>query len=59
MLDRYVAGLASGGPTSGQVTTALNDLVQKIAGQSGSTSTIAFMSVCIAANTAGSTMMGF
>jgi hypothetical protein len=59
MLDQYTAGLASQSSSSGDVKNALTDLVQKISSQSGSTSKIAFMSVCIAANTAGSTMMGF
>jgi hypothetical protein len=59
MLDQYVAGLASQGPTSSQVTAALNNVVQTVAADTSSTTTIAFMSVCMAANTAGTTMMGF
>jgi hypothetical protein len=59
MLDNYTAGLASQGPTAAQVTAALQSLVTTIAGTSSNTSTIAFMSVCIAANTAGSSLMGF
>jgi hypothetical protein len=59
MLDQYVAGLASQGPTSAQVTTSFTSLLTDISSASGNTSTIAFMSVCIAANTAGSTLMGF
>lgn len=59
MLDQHVAGLASQGPTSAQVTSALTTLVAQVAAVGGNTSTIAFMSVCIAANTAGSSMMGF
>jgi hypothetical protein len=59
MLDNYVAGLASQGPTSAEVTAALTTLVNTIAGQAGGNSTIAFMSVCMAANTAGATLMSF
>jgi hypothetical protein len=59
MLDNYVAGLASQGPTSAEVTAALTTLVNTIAGQAGGNSTIAFMSVCMAANTAGTTLMSF
>ncbi len=59
MLDQHVAGLASQGPTSAKVNSAFMTLVSQIAGVAGNTSTIAFMSVCIAANTAGSSMMGF
>jgi hypothetical protein len=59
MLDNYVAGLASQGPTSADVTAALTTLVNTIAGQAGGNSTIAFMSVCMAANTAGATLMSF
>ncbi len=59
MLDQYTAGLASGGPTSAQVNTAFTSLVTQLTGDSTNTSTIAFVSVCIAANTAGSTLLGF
>ena len=59
MLDQHVAGLASQGPASAQVTTALTTLVSQISAVTANTSTIAFMAVCIAANTAGSSMMGF
>jgi hypothetical protein len=59
MLDQYVAGLASQGPTSAQVTASFTALLTDISSQSGSTSTIAFVAVCIAANTAGSTLMSF
>lgn len=59
MLDQYVAGLASDSPATGDVNAALTNLVNTIAGQAGSNSTIAFMSVCMAANTAGATLMSF
>lgn len=58
MLDQYTAGLASQGPSAAQVTTALQTLVQKVSAAPNN-ATIAFMSVCIAANTAGSSMMSF
>lgn len=57
MLDRHVAGLASQGPDSAQVATIFTNLVQAQVDASA-TSTVAFMSVCIAANTAGSTLLG-
>lgn len=59
MLDQYTAGLASQGPTAANVVSAYDALIQKIAADAGNNSTIAFMSVCIAANTAGSTLMSF
>jgi hypothetical protein len=59
MLDNYVAKLASQGPTASGVNSSFGKLVQNIAADSGNTSTIAFMSVCIAANSAGATLMGF
>lgn len=59
MLDAHLAGLASQGPAQAQVSTALNTLVTQVGGVAGNTSKIAFMSVCIAANTVGSTMLGF
>lgn len=59
MLNRHVAGLASQSQASPQVTQVFTDLVQKIAATNGNTSTIAFMAVCIAANTAGATLMGY
>jgi hypothetical protein len=57
MLDQHTAALASQGPASGQLTTILTNLVQAEV-TAASTSKIAFMSVCIAANTAGSAMLG-
>jgi len=59
MLDKHVAGLASQSEASVKVNAALTKLVQDVAAGAGNTATIAFMSVCIAANTAGSSMMGF
>ncbi|MGE4132280.1 MAG: hypothetical protein AB7F86_11625 [Bdellovibrionales bacterium] len=59
MLDQYVAGLASQSTAAVEVKNSLDTLVTKLAATSGSTSTIAFMSVCIAANSAGAAMMGF
>lgn len=59
MLDQYTAGLASQGPTASQVSTAFTNLVTTIAATQGNTSTIAFVSVCIAANVTGVTMLGF
>ena len=57
MLDKHVAGLASQGPDSAQVTTIFTNLVQAQVAASA-TSKMAFMTVCIAANTAGSTLLG-
>ncbi len=59
MLDQYTASLASQGPTSAQVTAAFTTLLTQVSATAANTSTIAFMSVCIAANSAGSTLMGF
>lgn len=59
MLDQHVAGLASQSSASAAVNAAFASLVQKVAAVQGNTSTIAFMAVCIAANTAGSSMMSF
>jgi hypothetical protein len=59
MLDQHVAGLASTGAAAGAVKTVFENLVAKVGATAGNTSTVAFMSVCIAANTAGSSMMGF
>lgn len=57
MLDQHTAGLASQGPAAVQVDTILTNLIQtQVTG--GSTSTVAFMAVCIAANTAGALMLG-
>jgi hypothetical protein len=59
MMDQYVAGLASQSSVSDQVTALFTKLVTDVAAVSGNTTRHAFMAVCIAANTAGSTMMGF
>jgi hypothetical protein len=59
MFDTYVAGLGSQGPTADKVTAAFDKLVSDVAGTASNTTTIAFVSVCIAANTAGTTLMGF
>ncbi len=58
ILDQHTAGLASQGPNAAQVTTVITNLVQAQV-TNASTSTVAFMTVCIAANTAGATMLGF
>ena len=59
ILDRHTAGLASQGPTSAQVNEALGQLITEMAANQANTSTMAFVSVCIAATTAGSTLLGF
>lgn len=59
MMNQYTAGLASNSAATPAVNSALNNLVTTLEGDSTNTSKIAFMSVCIAANTAGSTLMGF
>ncbi|MGZ3722017.1 MAG: hypothetical protein ACXVA9_03740 [Bdellovibrionales bacterium] len=59
MFDQYTAGLASQGPTSADVTASFNTLLTDVSSVTTNTSTIAFVSVCIAANTAGTTLMGF
>jgi hypothetical protein len=56
MIDQYTAGLASNSSATSQVQTALTNLVQTV---SGNSTTIAFMSVCIAANSAGTMLLGF
>lgn len=61
MLNTYTAGLASSGPTASQVTGVFQILLSQLTSDTTdkNTSTIAFMSVCIAANTAGTTLMSF
>ncbi len=59
ILDAHTAGLASTSSANAEVRTAFQTLVSKIGAVAGNNSTIAFMAVCIAANTAGSSMMGF
>lgn len=58
ILDQHTASLASQGPDAAAVSTVFTNLVQLEASDATNTSTIAFMTVCIAANTAGSTMLG-
>jgi hypothetical protein len=59
MFDQYVAGLATQGPTAADVTASFTKLLTTLEATASNTTTIGFMSVCIAANTAGSTLMGF
>ena len=59
MLDQHTAGIASESTATASLRAAFATLVTKVAGVTGNTSRIAFMSVCIAANTAGSSMLGF
>lgn len=59
MLDRHVAGLASASSATAEINTALTSLITDLSTTATNTTTIAFMSVCIAVNTAGSSMMGF
>jgi len=58
MLDKHVAGLASAGPDSAQINTIFTNLVQAQAAGGSNTSKMAFMAVCIAANSAGATLLG-
>lgn len=59
MLDQHVAGLASASDATEPIKTALNSLISDLAAVPNNTTIITFMSVCIAANTAGSSLMGF
>jgi hypothetical protein len=59
MMDQYVAGLASKGPTADEVTKIFSTLVDQVSVTKTNTTIMAFMAVCMAANTSGSTMMGF
>jgi len=58
MLDQHTAGLASNSAAAAGVRASFETLVSQV-NVAGNTSTIAFMAVCIAANTAGSSMLGF
>lgn len=58
MLDQHTGGLASTGSMSADVRKIFSDLVTKSAATTGITSRIAFMTVCIAANTTGVLMLG-
>ena len=57
MVDQYSASLASSGPTAGAVSKAFDTLVSDPS--SAESTTVAFVSVCVAANTAGSSLLGF
>jgi hypothetical protein len=57
-MDQYVAGLASTGSLAAQVSSTFMTLINTGIGN-GDSATINFVSVCIAANTAGSTLMSF
>ncbi len=60
MLDQHLAGLASESTATPEIKSALTSLISDLAAATPANSTtIAFMSVCIAANTAGSSLMGF
>lgn len=59
MLDQHTALIASDSVATAPITAAFNKLVTDISSAAGNTSIIAFMGVCIAANTAGSTLLGF
>lgn len=58
ILDAHTAGLASQGPNAAAISTVFTNLVNTEAATSGVTSKMAFMAVCIAANSAGSTLLG-
>ncbi len=58
MLDQHTAKIASQGSASAALTTIFTNLVQSQAAVGTNTSKIAFVAVCIAANTAGVTMLG-
>ena len=58
MLDQHTASLASQGPAAAQLSTIFTNLVNTEASTASNTSTIAFMAVCIAANTAATAMLG-
>ncbi len=58
MLDQHTAGLASQGPDAAQISTIFNNLVTAQAAVGTNTSKMAFMAVCIAANTAGAALLG-
>ena len=66
ILDQYTAGLASSSVGTAKIQTTLNSLVDKLAVDTSVTSqaaatqvTMAWMAVCIAANTSGSSLLGF
>jgi hypothetical protein len=57
ILDNHTANLASQGPNAAAVATALTNLVT-LEATNAANSKMAFMTVCIAASTAGSTLLG-
>jgi hypothetical protein len=61
ILDLYTGGLANQGAAKPQLTAAFNAIVaQSIANvPNGTTTQMAWISVCTAANTAGTTLLGF
>ena len=59
MLDVHTAGLASNSEASVKLREIFTQLVNDLATNATNTSRIAFMSVCMAANTAGSALLGF
>lgn len=59
IMDQHTAGLASNSQATAAVRSTLETLVSTVGGTAANTSTIAFMAVCIAASTAGSSLMGF
>jgi hypothetical protein len=58
IMDQHTGGLASQGPAAAQIASVFSTLVTTEAAVGANTSTIAFMAVCIAANTAGAAMLG-
>jgi hypothetical protein len=58
ILDRHVASLASQGPAKNDVKNVYTKLVED-SSAAGDSATVTFMSVCMAANAAGLTLMGF
>jgi hypothetical protein len=58
ILNQHTAGLAGSGSTSGAVTAALT-AIEKASETNASDAQMAFVTMCTAASTAGSTMMGF
>lgn len=58
ILDQHTANLASQGPEAAQISSIFTTLVQDEASVATNTSTIAFITVCTAASTAGASMLG-
>jgi len=61
MLNKHTAGLASNALVKGDIEAALGKMLDDLAedGSQANTTKIAFMSVCIAANSAGSMLLSF